>query len=654
MPQQLRITDAEIDEIGRVLRYDFRDEQRRAVLRATRTCDILACPGSGKTTLLVAKVAILAGKWVWPDRGICVLSHTNAARLEVERRLTGHAAAANLFLYPHFIGTIQAFVDALLALPQLRDNGSDIQAVDNDRFHQAAQVLTGQRKYEASRRYFQARGGIEDIAGSLTYAGPELEVQCPGRKLPSATTRTRTQLHQLKEELRAHGYFRFEDMFAFARRRLASCPDLVDALRIRFPWVFIDEMQDTSELQDSFLQAVFGDGVILERFGDANQAIFGTVGPGAGQSSFPHDADGSALTVSKSKRFGPHIARFATRLAVARPETLAGRCDRPPRRHTIFTFDSDSIANVLPWFGNLLLEEFDDAALRDRDFKAVGAIRRTPELRDAARLPQCIGDYWAEFDPVISRTACHPQHFVDYVRMARQLLEQRGECAEPYAMLSSAFLSLLHRHEARAADGARFSRAGLRETLYASGTLAEFDELLRDLCLSGDEVDEARWGHYTKQIAAALRTIVQLPGSVDAAQFMNWRAPAPPQGAGTARGLARRDNVFRHQQFGRTVSIEVTTIHSVKGQTHAATLVLETFWQRNGYDIGDALGWIFDGNQKTPRNRNSGPHRTERLKRLYVAVTRPTDLLCLAVHRNRFPQPVRDALTCEGWAVTDL
>src|SRR5580698_384343 len=63
------------------------NDPRLAVIKSLDTLDIEACPGSGKTTLLVAKLAILARSWNERRRGICVLSHTNVARNEIENRL---------------------------------------------------------------------------------------------------------------------------------------------------------------------------------------------------------------------------------------------------------------------------------------------------------------------------------------------------------------------------------------------------------------------------------------------------------------------------------------------------------------------------------------------------------------------------------------
>ncbi|WP_319533449.1 UvrD-helicase domain-containing protein [uncultured Cohaesibacter sp.] len=107
-------------------------DPRLGVLRANGTLDVEACPGSGKTTLLVAKLAILARHWKEVERGICVLSHTNAARREIEKKLGATSEGKRLLSYPHYVGTIHGFVNEYLALPWLRSKGITIEAVDND------------------------------------------------------------------------------------------------------------------------------------------------------------------------------------------------------------------------------------------------------------------------------------------------------------------------------------------------------------------------------------------------------------------------------------------------------------------------------------------------------------------------------------------
>lgn len=76
------------------------NDQCQDILKSMKTLDVAACPGSGKTTLLVAKLAILVGKWQYRTRGICVISHTNAARHEIETRLGNTSAGQRLLAYP--------------------------------------------------------------------------------------------------------------------------------------------------------------------------------------------------------------------------------------------------------------------------------------------------------------------------------------------------------------------------------------------------------------------------------------------------------------------------------------------------------------------------------------------------------------------------
>lgn len=107
-------------------------DPRQTVLKSMENVDAQACPGSGKTTLLVAKLAILAKKWQYRTRGMCVVSHTNAARIQIETRLSNTSVGRSLLAYPHFIGTIHAFVNSFLAVPWLRSQGYPMKMIDTE------------------------------------------------------------------------------------------------------------------------------------------------------------------------------------------------------------------------------------------------------------------------------------------------------------------------------------------------------------------------------------------------------------------------------------------------------------------------------------------------------------------------------------------
>jgi superfamily I DNA/RNA helicase len=57
-----------------------------------------------------------------------------------------------------------------------------------------------------------------------------------------------------------------------------AVPKLRHALRITYPFVFVDEFQDTTAAQFSFLRSVFGNGPVVTAVGDSKQRIMGWAG----------------------------------------------------------------------------------------------------------------------------------------------------------------------------------------------------------------------------------------------------------------------------------------------------------------------------------------------------------------------------------------
>lgn len=153
----------------------------------------------------------------------------------------------------------------------------------------------------------------------------ELTVTGPTGTLPFKSTSPSGQLLiRLKNDLADQGLFRYSDMFAIAEHHLLHHPDIAQATAHRFPFVLLDEMQDTSDLQQHLLDQVFGKvGTVVQRAGDVNQGIFTdrTQAPLL-PSAFPHP---SAAQLPVSRRFGTQIADLASRLrpsSADRPSTV--------------------------------------------------------------------------------------------------------------------------------------------------------------------------------------------------------------------------------------------------------------------------------------------------------------------------------------------
>jgi len=623
----MNIEDDDVERVARLLDLSL-DAESIAFLKRLNTCDLHACPGSGKTTLLVAKLAILVRRWPWRDRGVLVLSHTNVARHEVESRLAHDATGSRLLRYPHFIGTIQGFVDRFLAFPYLRDVGVNGKRIDEPRVDDnffgerawARFVALQWKDYKQARAFLKKRHEEgKGTVSKLCYRGSDLALD---QDVVGPDTPSGKQLRALKDSLAADGCFRFEDMFAFARASIERHPFLRDALVRRFPWVFVDEVQDTAKDHEALLNDLFATGSVLQRLGDRNQGIF------RGDDETNDFSGKDALDLPRSHRLAPKIAQFASPLTAVRAQTLSGNTNRRDRAHSVFLFGDGEAGRVLPAYGDLILREWDHVP-PTFTAKAVGFRRN---LVVPAKMPGRIGDYWAEYPGDLHREPSQGLTLIESVLRARRLVEHQKSFHSAHRMILEGVALLVEKHE-----GARITRHQLMErfrkgTHDEPGVRALVTQLLREPGLSPET-----WSAVT----LALGTLL-LGGSpaADATAFLTWGVSAGKGGLESAP-----TNVYRHSSGDRSVDIVVSTIHSVKGETHDATLVLETF--EYDYDVSCVLPYLCG---EAPKKK-LGKRELSYMKRIFVAMTRPRELVCLALHEKHATDAQLACLKAAGWDV---
>ena len=125
--------------------------------------------------------------------------------------------------------------------------------------------------------------------------------------------------------------------------------------------------------------------------------------------------------------------------------------------------------------------------------------------------------------------------------------------------------------------------------------------------------------------------------TADANTFFSSVAAGNPDGQDYAHG-----NLYTEQD----VEIEVATVHSVKGETHVATLFLETFYNRH-YE-SERLVEQFKGVAYTGTDDDT----LKSLRVVYVGMSRPRYLLCVAIQKDRFDNMDCDELR-EIWDVVE-
>ena len=628
------ITDADIAYAEALTGLRFQDPERRDVLKRMDSVDVWACPGSGKTSLLVSKLAVLGRHWRTRHQGICVLSHTKVARHEIEQKLATSESRA-LLSAPHFVGTIQSWVDQFLGrhAAWLRFNVRP-RVIDSDRFRLQALRRINHNAYRTARAFLKNRANGDDIIGDLHFDGPDLQIKLPVRE----STPTGQQLIELKLSLAREGVFCYDDMYALAEWYLREYPQVAGVLARRFPVLFIDEMQDTDEQQWRILGTIFQPPCIVQRFGDNHQSIFRSSRGGAQGGRFPGEVK---TTIRTSHRLSCSISKLVGRIAPEGPIPLTGNAGHEDLRHQIILFDRSSVSEVLPFFAGQVSQQV-LPLINSPTVKAVGAIARPGEDRN---FPHSLCCYWDRF-AAHSAPAAPADSMAEYVQDAIASVQQDRRVDHVVDAVATGLVHVLSGERVfRDGDRPYTARTFLRELKDCHHPqYRRFAQVVTSLCVNAVANDRFA----LESVAAEYASILEpFTGRLSSASRKFLSQPGSPERAAALRSSREAKNIYRYPNGGSNVEIHVSTIHAVKGETHDATLVLETYYHK--HDLSTALSYILGDRRKQP-----GIRLQDYLKRMYVATTRPRYLLCLALFKKNVPDPLQDELSASGWQVHDV
>lgn len=633
------ILDEDIDALSALATdLSFTDAERRAVLLESGTRDVNAAPGSGKTTVLAAKLLLLARKWPYERRGICVLSHTNVAREEIQRRLGATTDGTQLLAYPHFIGTIHAFVNQFLALPFLRSKGLEVDVIDDEVFANRA-IGMAMRK-GTLRAWMDKDKRVMPMVAGLVFQGSGLTLGSEGGALPKANTKSYPLLSDIKLELTKRGVFRYADMFAFAEHLLGKSPDLMGLLSRRFPMVYIDEMQDTSWAQEELLNRLFDKSVTIQRLGDLNQRILGSDAE-TEKLTFPR---APALSIGTSKRFGPAIAGVVSGVRVGGAAIVGEGAD--VHSPLLLTYATSRVGEILNSFGQKVLDRFDDEELRGGSVKALCARKQGDAKKEEPG--RSLVDFWPPYAEEAKSSGARAERFW-------ALLTSSGAAAGAAATLASragdarrAVLLVLRAAGSHHVSSVRDGPQLLRRLQEAGQDTTPIRLLCRDLVLNGSlGLTKASRLKVPGLFFESLKSLLPVELTLD--QFAKLPVFEESDDVAEAEVNQRACQV---SQGGRQVNIRIGTIASMKGETHLATLVLESFgWPARRFDLKEAMPVVAGLVVRDPEMKES---QLALFRNLYVGMSRPTSFLCVAVNENRLSDECKNSLLAQGWVIDHL
>lgn len=621
------------------------DDERRIFIKNLDTIDLQAVPGSGKTTALLAKLLILEKRLPFTDSsGILVLSHTNTTIDEIKDKIQKYCP--NLFKYPNFIGTIQSFVDKFLVIPYycIRFNKKPYRIDDeiyNEFIHKKLTNISPYR-YNLGRDDFRKILHIKNSNDSIFYKirfcnndnsvilsdksnGEILDVKKPkGKTKPQNyqdySDDEKERLYQwffkFKEEILKEGILHYDDTYFLTNRYLQKYPKIKEIIQKRFSYVFVDEMQDMDKGQYDLLEKLFYDNgnsiSKFQRIGDKNQAIYNDI-----EKETNWIDRVQVLTLSNSHRLSPKIANVVKKFALdcSNGFDIVGKNNCAIKPHIIL-YDDNSKEKVIPKFAELVKHFRNEGKLKDFGKYSVKAICWIAKMDDNTKIR--LGHYFPDFKKDIDK----PKQ--DYTCLKDYLLyyDKSNKTIKPIQdNILNAFLKIL-RLENILNEGRYFTKLQLLNYI-KDQDFELFQSFRKQLYLWSTDIIKGEIDKVFEELKIYMNNIFIKIFDKDTLQkssdFLNQDNASPQVIENT------KNNIYSEED----INIEITTVHSVKGQTHCATLYLESFY----YSCeSKKLANAFLGNFIA----NGGKIVQQSLKMTYVGFSRPTNLLCVAIHKDRF------------------
>ena len=308
-----------------------------------------------------------------------------------------------------------------------------------------------------------------------------------------------------------------------------------------------------------------------------------------------------------------------------------------------------------------LIETFSEQELSEKTFIATAVGQVHKDKGDDHR-PRHVGHYWPDYDPEMAKTNPNPQTFMQYVVIGMGQAETTGQSYPAVEKIAQGILRLAgmaecgktfherrhcHRYVLQLLDGCANSRK-----LYG--------KVLDRFAVRREVPTKDMWNDDRRRVVRKIaETIAQ--GSLTSPEvkaFLGW-----PDDLNCFNVAHSREGSSTKQSTNIPVKLQrlifhVGSIHSVKERRHTPQLwCWKEPWQgRNGtHNLELLLPWL---RRKKVGGSNVGPQQQSRLKLHYVAMTRPTHLLCLAMKRNTFmkedgsiDQELVQELKNSGWEI---
>lgn len=596
----------------------FNDEQE-SVLLANNSADIEACPGSGKTTVLIAKVAILLKKLEHSssEKGVCVITHTNVAVDEINEKL--QLVGMPLVKYPHFMGTIQEFFNHFFSNKAYRkrfQNENHLMFLENEDFE-----MYFKRTFESYKpHWWSTPAPIRRMwAMNIDFNKKNFGIDI--------SNETELSIGKTLFTLMKQGFLRHIDTLSLADWYLSHYKsEVYNALSYRFSHFLMDETQDTSQLQFKLVNKIVDkDRIVFQKYGDPYQALY-NIYNGEVDSWIPKDNE--KIEIAQSNRFGESIANILKTTCKRRYDHLKGNKNINSFKPYLLFYDSNSKRQVLGKFAELVKEKeniSEDFTNNKRDIYAI------------CQHHSEVNEYFHRYHKGNNDNKNTP-----FIQL----------CLKKLQFIIPKLLREEYNSEIKSpTDLEKFLNEYGKEELLQLRTI--FSKLIKVIELDKSQVINS----VIEELSAKMVDILEICTNVDI--DVSSVKESLKQTIDDIQKMDRtehRSTTSLNKTNIHGVNINLSSIHGVKGETHKATLVLESnriFNEEPTKDLSKIFSFLVG---EYDQDLASSQDIQNILKLAYVGISRPTHLVAVAIDKSNlenYDENINKARNF-GWEVINI
>lgn len=665
---------------------EFNDE-RIKFINCLDTLDLLAVPGSGKTTALLAKLYCIAQQLPLENNtGILVLSHTNHAIEEIEKVLK--PICPQLFSYPNFVGTVQSFANKFVANQACFDlYGSYIRKNDDEMYFYEVEKFYKNLKWNKNPPALKNKifgivnrdeeGSFQEKENNVLEFLKSCSFDLEGRKIKLGKTTKITyngvnqnyylELENWKTSLLSLGILSYKDSFDLSRRyiRLTNAQSIKSILQRRFKFVFIDEMQDLDLDQVELIENIFFDEkspTIIQRIGDKNQSIYSSKSLGSEtvwktRSEINPEKYPQNFTLNNSYRLTPTTANLVDGFVLKRDEgyKVIGISENQNIKPYLLVYNDDSDAEKLKnRFVDLIkFYELDKNSKNiENGFHIISWTTDKEEGSDKWHLRKLFPEYSKEskqkkedFDCLRKYVFLFDHNKKTYESIRKSLLNGIIRILR----IEQIYFEVDKRKHFRKSSLIQFLK-DTDQNFYNDFKQRLFNWCYSIISLKNYEEVFTEYSNFIKNEIIGL--------------FPDYKVSLSNNFINQGFEFTVQNNTIE-EECKNDIHIKLGSIHSAKGQTHCATLYLETDYHTS--ETTKLNVEIVPGTKRKPAVFGNNPlffqeqnfshlnkaRSNETLKMMYVGFSRPTHLLCFAVRRQNVENDL-EKYKASGWVVEDI